>query len=257
MMIMGFVWSMYGIGYQGRTASWKVLEINYDNQPTADEDARTIPPRDDLPDPRELIEGNALLEEQFPDDPTARQPQLGDLLSADPNLADDEALAGISETDDGWELLASADPQTGEAVAAASAYLVEERQLFEASDDFVVLDSWSQGGKDDRDDDSLWGRAKFKAERIVTWPLGHPEHKVVVRAQQVVPREQVPGQPPPIPEADGEQPVVSVVMVRDLGSRRQPAIFLTIACAIAFGICCNVLHRRDKLVAEARAAAGS
>jgi hypothetical protein len=120
----------------------------------------------------------------------------------------------------------------------------------------VVLDAWSKGGKERRTDDSLLGRALFKAERIATWPLGHPPHQVVVRVQAVVARETVPGQQPPTPQADESQPVVSVVMVRDLGSRRQPAIFLTIASAIAFAVCCNSLHRRDKLVAEARAAGG-
>jgi hypothetical protein len=258
MMIMGLVWAMYGIGYQGRVATWEVEEINYNDLTVANtEDARTVPPREDMPDPREIIEGNDILEAQFPDDPTVRAPQLGDLLSVDPSVADDPAMEGIAETDDGWHLLASADKQTGEAVAAASAYLIDERELYTSASEFVVLDSWSQGGKEGREGDSTVERALFKAQRIATWPLGHPPHEVVVRVQGVVPAEQVPGQPPPTPVADAEQPVVSVVMVRDLGSRRQPAIFLTIASAIAFGVCCNSLHRRDKLVAQARAAAGS
>lgn len=258
MMIMGLVWAMYGIGYQGRAASWEVKEVNYDDLTVANtEDARTIPPRADMPDPRTLIDGNSTLEAQFPDDPTVRAPQIGDLMSVDPGIVDDPALAGIAETDDGWHLLASADKQTGEAVAAAGAYLADERELFASTSDFVVLDSWSQGGKDSRDGDSTIDRILFKAERIATWPLGHPTHEVVVRVQAVVPREAVDGQPPPTPVADETQPVVSVVMVRDLGSRRQPAVFLTIASAIVFGVCCNSLHRRDKLVAEARAAAGA
>lgn len=249
MMIMGLVWSMYGIGYQGRVATWKVEEVNFGDLSEAQtRDARTVPTRDELPDPRTIIEGNAALEQQFPDDPTRRAPQIGDLLSVDPTLADE-----VPERD-GWHLLASADKQTGEAVASASAFLTEE-QKFAATTDFVVLDAWSRGGKDNLTDDSLWGRAVFKAERIVTWPLGHPTHRVVVQVQGVIPRETVPGQPPPTPQADPDKPVVSVVMVRDLGSRRQPAVFLTIFSAIVFAVCCNSLHRRDKLVAEARAAA--
>jgi hypothetical protein len=97
----------------------------------------------------------------------------------------------------------------------------------------------------------------FKAERIATWPLGHPTHRVVVQVQGVIPRETVPGQPPPTPQVDPEKPVVSVVMVRDLGSRRLPAVMVFFISAIVFGVCCNSLHRRDKLVAEARAAAGA
>lgn len=248
MMIMGLIWAMYGIGYQGRLATWKVEEVNYgDLSEARTEDARTVPERDTLPDPRSLITGNEALETQFPDEPGRRAPQLGDLLSVDPELSED------IPTRDDWHLLAAADKQTGEAVAAASAYLTEE-QKFAAATDFVVLDAWSRGGKDSRDGDGMVDRALFKAERIATWPLGHPTHRVVVQVQGVIPRETVPGQPPPTPEADPEAPVVSVVMVRDLGSRRQPAIFLTIASAIVFAICCSSLHRRDKLVAAARAA---
>lgn len=256
MMIMGIVWAMYGIGYQGRVAAWQVEEVNYGDLPAANtEDARTVPARDELPDPRSLIQGNDALEQQFPDDPTRRAPQIGDLLSVDPTLADAPELRDVIKTDDGWELLDSANKQTGEAAAAASAYLVEERGLYTASTDFVTLDAWTKGGKENRTGDALGSRAWFKAKRIATWPLGHPTHRVVVRVQPVVAREQVPGQPPPTPEADPDQPVVSVVMVRDLGSRRQPAVFLAIASAIAFAVCCSALHRRDKLVGEARAAA--
>ncbi len=130
---MGLIWSMYGIGYQGRVATWKVEEINYGDLTAGQHRgrARRSPRREDLPDPREIIEGNDILEAQFPDDPTVRAPQLGDLLSVDPTVADDPAMEGIAETDDGWHLLASADKQTGEAVAAASAYLVDERELFD------------------------------------------------------------------------------------------------------------------------------
>lgn len=260
MAIMGLVWAMYGIGYQGRLATWNVEEVNYGDLGQANTaDARTVPPRDALPDADELraiIDADEALSTQFPDEPGRRQPQLGDLLSVDPTLRDEPGIEEVVETDDGWELLGAADKQTGEAVAAASAYLTEERALFEASTDFVVLDAWTKGGKDPLDDDSAFGRAAFKVERVVTWPFGHPTHRVVVRVQEVIPRETVPGQPPPTPEADEEQPVVSVVMVRDLGSRRQPAIFLFFASLIVFAICCSSLHRRDKLVAQARAAAG-
>jgi hypothetical protein len=259
MMIMGLVWAMYGIGYQGRLATWNVEEVNYDNLPeAATVDARTVPPRDALPDQDELraiIDGDPALATQFPDEPGRRDPQLGDLLSVDPALREDERIADVIETDDGWELLGAADKQTGEAVAAASAYLTEERGLFESAADFVVLDSWTKGGKKPNDDDSAVGRAEHKIKQVLTYPFGHPTHRVVVRVQHVIPREAIPGQPPPTPEADPEADVVSVIMVRDLGSRRQPAIFLFFFSALVFGVCCYVLHHRDKLVAEARAQA--
>ena len=259
MTIMGLVWSMYGIGYQGRVAEWKIEEIVYgDLDASGTDGVEAIPDRSDMPSAEEiraLIDGNDALLAQFPDDPTRRAPQVGDLISVDPAVAEDPLIASLLDVD-GWHLLGSADGQTGEAVASASAYLTEERALFESSSDFVVLDAWSRGGKDSRSDDSLLGRAAFKVKRIVTWPLGHPTHHAVVRVQAVVPTESVDGAPPPTPVADETQPVVSVVMVRDLGTRRGPAFFTMAASAVVFAICCNSLHRRDKLVAAARAAEG-
>lgn len=259
MAIMGVVWAIYGIGYQGRVATWQVEEVNYGNLSEANTPgARTIPPQDAIPEARGLIEGNPALESQFPDDPTLREPQIGDLLSVDPSVADDPSLEGIVETDEGWELVGAAE--AGEAQASASAYLVDERGIFGAASDYVVLDTWDKGGKEQRSNDSLVGRAAFKLERILTWPLGNPTHRTVVQVQQAIPRQQVPGEPPPTPEADPEAPVVSVVMVRDLGSQRLPATATAIASGIVFAICVNSLHRRDKLVRQARAdaaAAGS
>jgi hypothetical protein len=165
------------------------------------------------------------------------------------------ALMG-GDVPDGWSLLASSNPQTGEAQASASAYVIDERKLFTAQTDFVVLNAFSYGGKDPRPDDAnLLDRVWFKAKRILTWPFGHPTHYAVVQLQQVVPQETQPGQAPPLPKADETKPVVSVIMVRDLGAKRLPSVGVMLFSGIVFAVCCNSLHRRDKLVAEARAAA--
>ncbi|MEY5152798.1 MAG: hypothetical protein RLZZ551_1347, partial [Actinomycetota bacterium] len=39
-----------------------------------------------------------------------------------------------------------------------------------------------------------------------------------------------------------------LLMVRDLGSKRQPAMFITIGSSLIFGILCWLLHRRDRFV---------
>ena len=42
---MGAIWWIYGIGYQGRLATWNVEEVNYGDLTQANtEDARTVPP---------------------------------------------------------------------------------------------------------------------------------------------------------------------------------------------------------------------
>ena len=45
-------------------------------------------------------------------------------------------------------------------------------------------------------------------------------------------------------------------MVRDLGSLKQPQLFVAIAGLMIFGVICYVLHQRDKEIMAARAAAG-
>jgi hypothetical protein len=37
-------------------------------------------------------------------------------------------------------------------------------------------------------------------------------------------------------------------MIRDLGTKRQPAIFITLGSSLIFAILCWLLHRRDRFV---------
>jgi hypothetical protein len=44
-------------------------------------------------------------------------------------------------------------------------------------------------------------------------------------------------------------------MIRSLGDVRFPGFMTFVMCGILFAVVCNVLHRRDKLVARNRAMA--
>lgn len=196
MLLMGIVWTIYGIGYKGPLPSWKVSEVVQSTSAT------------DL--------GAAALEDAH------------DLSS--------------------WSQLAADDPRRGEAQAAASAALVAEEspiaETFETESDFKVIDAYDKGGKE--------------KNFVNDWlPGPHPVHHAIVQVQRVKPVEVPFGTAPPPAEADPSEPVYSVVLVRDLGALRLPSVTLTIASAIVFGITCNVLHRRDKAVAAARAAAAA
>jgi hypothetical protein len=69
---------------------------------------------------------------------------------------------------------------------------------------------------------------------------------MVVQVQPVIAQETIPGQPPPTPKVDPNQPVVSVVLVRDEGNvRAKPAYFFVI-CFSLFLIFVLLLHYRDK-----------
>jgi len=77
----------------------------------------------------------------------------------------------------------------------------------------------------------------------------------VLVVQKSLKQPTVPGQPPPKATADPSAPQTAVLMVRNLGTLRQPAAVLAGASLITFGVCCYVLHRRDKQAWAARSTA--
>jgi hypothetical protein len=122
--------------------------------------------------------------------------------------------------------------------------------VFESSADYLVIDVFSIGGKPQREDDSLWGRFTHKLSTMVKFR--HPPHYAVVQVQAVEEYEAVPGEAPPPPAFDEEAPVLTVVLVRDLGDRRFPAFMTALGSTLLFALFCWMLHRRDKVVAEVR-----
>ena len=103
------------------------------------------------------------------------------------------------------------------------------------------------GGKEGLPDDpSRWDRVKTEVVSALT--IKNPERYAVVQVQKVIEQETVPGQAPPTPEADPDEPVVSVVMLRDIGDRRFPAAMITIGSSLIFGLLCWVLHQRERIL---------
>jgi hypothetical protein len=86
-------------------------------------------------------------------------------------------------------------------------------------------------------------------------PLGHDKHIDVVQAQPVITQPDT-GGAPAAPTADKSKPITTVVLVRDLGSLRQPPIFIAIAAFLLFAVFCGLLHRRDKLIHAAQTGGG-
>lgn len=168
--------------------------------------------------------------------------------------ADDLQASRLAKAHDlsTWDKLPADDPDRGEAQAAASAAIVkpaagaeaegEGVPIYEGARDFTVLDVYETGGKE----------SNFLNDWL---PGPHPPHYAVVQVQAVVPVEVPFGEAPPPPEPDPSAPVRSVVLVRDLGNLRLPAVLVAIGSGILFAISCNALHRRDKAVHAARAAA--
>lgn len=244
--IMGLVWTMYGIGYKGPTPTWKVKEVNVgDLRQAGVTVARRLPEPKDLPKPEDILRSEPALRKAFP--PGAKTPTLGDLVTADKNLADT-----LNKRAHPWRLLPTSDKANGETQAVVATHLGPEgTNQFAATTDYVIIETFTTGGKPGRTDSSVVGRITHKL-RTATM-LQNPPAYAVVQLQAAIPQEARPGQAPPVPVADPKAPVMSVIMERDLGALRLPSFGVTVFCGAVFAICANMLHRRDQHVSRARA----
>src|SRR3954452_19339742 len=196
MALMGFVWTVYGIGLKGNPNAWQV-------KTTVIGDAST---------------------------------------SANPTLEGFPAS---------WKKLTLDTPEVAEAAAAADPVLAPPADTgktgpYTSSSDYLPVVAYEKGGHQYFPG---WNDApKFIAFK-------HTPHYFVLVVQKTVKQTAAPGQPPPKATANPNAPQTAVLMVRNLGTVRQPAAVLTGASLITFGVCCYVLHRRDKQAWAARSTA--
>src|SRR4051794_31397032 len=146
----------------------------------------------------------------------------------------------------GWRKLPIDTPEVAEAAAAADPTLAPPAESgksgpFTSSSAYLPVGAYEQGGHQYLPG---WNDApKFVA-------IKHTTHYFVLVVQK-----SVKGPAGTKPTADPNSPQVAVLMVRNLGTLRQPAAVLAGASLITFGVCCWVLHRRDKQAWAARSTA--
>ena len=237
MTIMGAIWWIYGIGLRGPAPAWDIVEVNRGDLTAAR-----------LDEARQL--GDGLAAEGDTDLKT---------FFEETEIAVSEQGAPVPEVG-GWKAMLLANPARGEAQATVDAYLVGQGE-FEASTDYVAIGAFEEGGKAKRPDSAecttrnpytivttsgCWERAASKLYSVFVQPR-HPTHYATVMVQAADPRTLInrPGQAPPIKEPDPAQPVVSVIMVRDLGSVRMPPAMVTLGSLVLFGAFARALHQRD------------
>ena len=233
MAIMGAIWWIYGIGMQGEMPSWNVVEYN-----AADVDQAVTPRVTEL--------------------------ELGELPQDDDGV-DYEAMATLAEEEperfiefneafedesNGWRWLPASDPARGEAEATVSDALPECATCnfgIENPADYIVLGAFEVGGKAGLPaEPSRWDRIRTQVVSALT--IKNPERYAVVQVQRVIEQEPEPGQAPPTPEADPAEPVISVVMLRDIGDKRFPAAMITLGSSLIFALLCWVLHQRERIL---------
>jgi hypothetical protein len=212
MALMGSIWWIYGIGLKGDDASWQPVEGS-----TVIQDV-------------DLLHEAGVLDEPF---------EVADEATSE------EAAARLQDqiTDEGWSQVDSSAPEFGQAQASAEVFLAEEG-AFEAGE-YAVTRIFEINPPAE----SAWPKLGPNGE-FDQLAFFHDSYFTLV---EVAPFEDVltePGRAPIAPEIDEEQPRTYVYMIRDLGSLREPAAYITIGSTVIFLALCWLLHRRDRFVAE-------
>lgn len=175
-----------------------------------------------------------------------------------------EKAANLSERN-GWNVLPEGNRVRGDAQATVDALMLEEK-LFTSANDFVPLEKAYQRGGEKHLLNVLKGDA-CDWEFVKRLCINHKANYVVIqvqaakktttpqlRAGQKVEIETVARDASGQIIRDTSKPVISVVLLRDLGSKRQPAFVVFLASTILFALCASTLHSRDKKVMALKAA---
>jgi len=174
---------------------------------------------------------------------------LSELAAIAPSLLDDDA----SELG-GWTLLSTAE--SGEAQASALAMVLASSDFdFASQGEFRVLDAYTIGGKRGLPDDpDRWDRISTQVRTALT--IKHPTRYGIIQIQRVTEESitNLPGEAPKRPEVDLSEPVVSIVMIRNLGNLRLVPALIAIGSLLIFLGLVYMMHERDKLVMARQAA---
>jgi hypothetical protein len=238
-------------GPRGRSASWKPVEVYVSGSGNAKTEALDrLPANTKLPNAQDIINAHPEIRKNYPN---PSQATLSDIAGNDPDVLA-KYMQGVDMN--GWRIV----PQSsaGDAATVADVVLTTQPNLFKLTTDYKHLATFDYGGKPTRAEycgakdahphnlvngDSIC-RLQYKFSKLFSFHS--PTHYEVVQVQQVIPQTAIPGHAPPLPQVDPTQPVISVVLVRDLGQARLlPAVMFIISFAL-FIFFVVLLHYRDK-----------
>jgi len=242
------------IGPRGNNASWTPVEVVVNDGSVAKtEVVSSLVNPNDLPTAEAILAQYPELEKEYPNGF-----QLSDLKANNPDI-----LESVLPSDslNGWRLTPSSS--AGEAQAAADTALINAK-IFTANTEYKKLNVWEFGGKPTRQqycpnakggsflpDDPIC-RVQYKLNKLFS---SHPTHYAVVQVQPVIAQETKAGEAPPTPIVDQSKPVISEVLVRDLGDVRLiPFLYFVISLSL-FILFAWTLHNRDKILMKNKAVA--
>jgi hypothetical protein len=281
MTIMGMIWWMYSGspaslgGMKGMPPHWRVVDVNIgDLHGSSVKAAAALPTINETQMVQDILAKHPELEAKVnPDHKPGKVPTIGELVDANPALLQEFKLTADDLA--GWHLLVPSNAQRGDAQAVADGELgPNAKKIFTDNSQYKVLEAYDIGGKENEYPVPAHAICKganpIKSDGPQPFNVGcwhhvlnwfsttfhtNPEHFAIVQVQAVIPQETPPGGTPPTPKVDPNAPVITVVMIRSLGDVRFPGAMLFIIGGTLFGITCNTLHRRDKRMAAALAAA--
>ena len=212
--LMGLVWWIYGIGLKGDVPEWKQIP------------GQTVIQEVDL-----LHQAGVL------DDPI-------EIDASDPVAA--AAVVKEQLESQGWYQVGESAPEFGQAEASAGVFLEEEGAL--GPGEFEVTAVYEVDPPHESAYPKLGPNGEF--DQIAFF---HKPYYTLVEVAPFVELRTEAGRAPIAPEVDQTQQRQYVYMIRDLGSLREPAAYITIGSTLMFLVLCFFLHRRDRIVAENRA----
>ena len=179
--------------------------------------------------------------------------KLNEIITGD--MAQSTTVPGFPH---GFRQVDAAEPEHGDAAAdvdkllassvagSASGSASRFTPPFSTPDEYILVNVFR------KDATTVWHIRKHKIT-----PFGHDKHVDVVQVRPVVKQPPNPDGTPVKPIADLSKPITTVVLTRDLGSVRQPPLFIGLAALIIFGVTTFTLHRRDLEIHSARTAAAA
>jgi hypothetical protein len=156
--------------------------------------------------------------------------------------AESSAIVAEQFISEGWSTIDEEEPSFGQATSAAGVFL-EETGAF-AAGEFQAVNVFDTGG------------ARFPMigdfDLLAFW---HEPHYVVVEVAALEPTRTEPGRAPAAAVIDETRQRQYVYMVRNLGTRRQPAFVLSVGAGLIFFTLCWILHRRERVLTTNRSTA--
>lgn len=240
MLLMSIVWWVFGIGWIGSQPGWNVLQVTSNPATVLVDEVQQL---EGIPVDRSPPGWIEIVAEEKSDEDSAEV--------VDPEIVQAQAFAADARSAaDGHVVCDDADPRRLLAVNSC---------LFSAADQYKTYRVLIRGGER--------YRPAGIPDNVVTQyflPSRGRPHYAVVQIQPYQPRVDIDPNlfgddgkiVVPEPQIDANEPVYSVVLVRDHGSVRLRPALLTIFSALLFGLGCYHLHRRDQAIWAVREAAG-